>query len=152
KGFLIVRKSQDKVISGDLGKFDRFFETLHQQLTLPVMPKTEVIRQNVFKFLDHYDEDNKNWFFGRKRLTRVVVKRFNTNPAPRNLVLSGNSKVGKTSFVRAGLIPYLDKEKYECIFLRCRGDVDQQVKNELARRFPALAGFDWKTPLSLNGI
>jgi hypothetical protein len=148
KSFLVVRRSQDRVINGDLGKFDQFFESLHRQLSTPATPQRSAVpRQNPFKFLDHYNEENKNWFFGRKKLTKALVKKFNAG-MPHNLVISGKPKVGKTSFVRAGLIPHLNKDQYECIFVPCRAEFDQQIRAEFTRRFPALASLDWKEGLS----
>lgn len=146
KGFLIVRRSQDKVISGDFGKFDLFCETLHQHLTdkTPTVPSKP--RQNIFKFLDHYSEENRNWFFGRKAQVKSLVKKFQTSP-PGTLIISGEPKIGKTSFIRAGMIPYLGSEQYECIYVRCGTNVEEQVRDELKQRFASLDGLDWKQTL-----
>ena len=149
-GNLIVRRSQDRVIKGDLGMFDTFFETLHRQLTTsratPVAGNG-ASRQNLFKFLDHYNEDHRQWFFGRRKQTRMLIKKFNAG-LPRNLVILGKSKVGKTSFVRAGLIPYLNKDQYECIFIRCKADFDEQIRAELLRRFPFRENLSWQEIVS----
>jgi NAD-dependent SIR2 family protein deacetylase len=145
KGFLTARRSQDKVIAGDLfGRFDEFFAALHQELTAEVQEAPPRPRRNLFKFLDHYQEDQKSWFLGRKSLTRRIVKRFESNPPP-VLYLTGKPKVGKTSLIRAGLIPYLDANRYECIYLRCRKDLDVQLRTVLAERFsqPLPADLDW---------
>jgi hypothetical protein len=150
KSFLVARRSKDRVIQGDLGKFDQFFETLHRHLTVSATPAAAaapVARQNPFKFLDHYHEENKEWFFGRKKLTRALVKKFNT-AFPKNLVITGKPKVGKTSFVRAGLIPYLSPDRYECIFVRSKADFDQQVRADFVQRFPSLANLEWTEALS----
>jgi hypothetical protein len=51
------RRSQEKVISGDLGRFDSFVETLHSDSTATTaVIKANEARQNPFKFLDHYRE------------------------------------------------------------------------------------------------
>jgi hypothetical protein len=149
KSYLVVRRSVDRVIKGDLGMFDEFFETLYRHLTAaPTLPAGNgVTRQNPFKFLDHYHEENKGWFFGRKKLTRALLKKFNAG-LPHNLVISGKPKVGKTSFIRAGLVPYLSPDQYECIFIRCKADFDQQIRAEFDQRFPALANLDWKASIS----
>jgi hypothetical protein len=49
------RRSQEKVISGDFGRFDSFVETLHSDSTATTaVIKANEARQNPFKFLDHY--------------------------------------------------------------------------------------------------
>jgi hypothetical protein len=150
KGFLIARRSQDKVIQGELGKFDPFVDALYQQLVAPPAFAALVARQNLFKFLDHYQEDQKSWFVGRRKLMRTLLKRIH-DPATPVLYLSGKPKVGKTSFVRAGLIPYLDPAIYECIYVRCRKatDPEPQLRAELELRFAtSLANLDWPGALS----
>ena len=145
KGFLIARRSQDKVIEGDaFGRFDEFFAALHHELTTEASAVPPRPRRNLFKFLDHYQEDQKDWFLGRKSLTRQVVKRLTSSPPP-VLYLTGKPKTGKTSLIRAGLIPYLDANQYECIYLRCRKDLDTQLRATLAERSPEPVpeGLDW---------
>ncbi len=146
KGLLSRRRSLERVIGGDLGKFDDFVETLHRQLTTPVEASTARTRQNSFKFLDHYQEDQQLWFLGRRKLTRKVLKLFEGVPPPA-LFLSGKPKVGKTSFIRAGLTPYLlkplkprrgkdaNKYEYECVYVRCKQDVEPQLRAALKARF-----------------
>lgn len=130
KGFLIARRSQDKVISGPLGRFDDFFETLHRELTKAPAPQPGRAKQNVFKFLDHYHEDQRPWFMGRRQLTRAVVRQFESGGPPL-LFLHGKEKVGKTSFIRAGLIPYLS-ERYECVYVRCGRELEAQLRGRLS--------------------
>lgn len=143
RGFLVRRRSQDRVISGDVGRFDDFFEQLLGAVTTPVAPTNGRARQNLFKFLDHYQEEHKDWFVGRRKLTRTLVKRFDNDPPP-VLFLHGKPKVGKTSFVRAGLIPYLDPARYECIYVRCKRDVEPNLRAQLGVRLGAdLTGVDW---------
>jgi hypothetical protein len=147
KGFLVARRSQDKVIEGDLGKFDQFITELHRELT--IQPRTEAspARHNLFKFLDYYQNDQTPWFLGRRNLTRQMKKRFEGG-AVRLLYLTGKPKVGKTSFILAGLIPALDAARYECIYLRCTTDVEAQLRAELERRFSqSLADLDWDAVL-----
>ncbi len=123
KGFLIARRSQEKVIAGETGQFDQFVDVLYHELSAPAgTPLVPSARQNLFKFLDSYQEDQKSWFLGRRRLTRKVVMQLKTAP-PAVMYLYGKPKVGKTSFVRAGLIPYLDRDEYEPVYIRCKKDV-----------------------------
>jgi hypothetical protein len=153
KGFLIARRSQDKVVDGDLGKFDSFVDALYHQLSAPPEFAKAAARQNLFKFLDHYQEDQKSWFVGRRRLMRKLLKQIHSATAP-VLYLSGKAKVGKTSFVRAGLIPYIDSEQYECIYIRCRKATgpESQLRAEFERRFAAsFSDLAWPAVLSSIG-
>ena len=148
RGFLVRRRSQDRVISGDAGRFDDFFEKLFQAVTTPVEATNGRVRQNLFKFLDHYQEEHKDWFVGRRRLTRTLVKRLDNDPPP-VLFLHGKPKVGKTSFVRAGLIPYLDPARYECIYVRCKREVDPHLRAQLGTRLGKdFTGVEWPAILA----
>jgi hypothetical protein len=142
KGFLAGRRSKDRVISGDLGRFDDFASALLKELT--VAPQAPVgARKNLFKFLDSYQEDQRSWFHGRRGLTRRLVRSFKTDDFA-TLFLYGKPKVGKTSFVRAGLIPELAKAGYDAVYLRCRLDVEPQLVAELEKKFSlTLAGQTW---------
>lgn len=137
KGFLAGRRSKDRVIGGDLGRFDAFAGALLRELTVaPQVPSSEP-RRNLFKFLDYYQEDQRPWFHGRRSLTRTLLRRFSGNGFS-SMFMYGKAKVGKTSFVRAGLIPYLDPTAHDVIYLRCRKDLEQQLRIELDRRFPGV--------------
>ena len=132
--YLIRRRSKDRVMSGELGRFDTFFRALHSALTIPVKTDVPHQRQNLFKFLDYYQEDHKAWFFGRRRLTRTLVELFDSEP-PRVLFLYGMPKVGKTSFVRAGLIPHLNPDRFEVIYVRGKRDLEPHLRAQLAARY-----------------
>ena len=143
KGILRIRRSQDRVIDGDLGRFDEFFDALYKALISPTKKEDAQARQNPFKFLDHYNESNSPWFLGRRKLTRSLAGRFRANPAAA-LFLYGKAKAGKTSLIKAGFIPALGSDAFDCVYIRCRKDLDVQVMEELERRFPgATTGADW---------
>jgi hypothetical protein len=135
RGILIGRRSKEKVISGDLGRFDDFFTLLQQELAgprepIPAGPKG----QNPFKFMDSYREADKEWFFGRKDLSDTMLRKIETQDA-KVLCVQGLAKIGKTSFIRAGLMAQLDRDKYECIYLSCKREVESQLLRELEKRF-----------------
>jgi hypothetical protein len=57
--------------------------------------------------------------------------------------------VGKTSFIRAGLIPHLDANGSECIYIRCTKDVEVRLRAELGKRFsPEQAALDLDAALA----
>jgi hypothetical protein len=57
----------------------------------------------------------------------------------RAFFIAGPSQVGKTSFVRAGLMPVL---KPEPLYLRCQADLEKWLPAELARRYPSVPAAD----------
>jgi hypothetical protein len=153
KGFLPARKSQEKVIAGDLGKFDAFVTALHGELTAPAVSVSAAGRQNLFKFLDCYSEEHADYFIGRAWVRAKVKKAILEAPAG-ILCLSGNSNVGKTSLVRAGLLPDLRRSGCTPIYVRCRaqGDLEADLRTELARAFSAsFDGLDTAAMLSRAG-
>jgi hypothetical protein len=149
RGILIGRKSKDKVISGDLGKFDDFFSTLHEELAGPREPiQLRPKGQNPFKFMDCYRETDKEWFFGREELTERMRDKVEKQEG-KVLCVLGPAKIGKTSFIRAGLIAQLDADKYECIYLRCQRKIEDQLRRHLERQFSlSLQAGDLDTALS----
>ena len=62
-----------------------------------------------YKGLYYFDESDAEWFFGREVLTETLVDRLNTGlkSGQRFLAVVGASGSGKSSVVRAGLIPAL---------------------------------------------
>jgi len=62
-----------------------------------------------YKGLYYFDEADAEWFFGREELTETLVNHVNTglNSNQRFLAVVGASGSGKSSVVRAGLIPAL---------------------------------------------
>jgi len=62
-----------------------------------------------YKGLYYFDESDAEWFFGREELTETLVNHVNTGLASnqRFLAVVGASGSGKSSVVRAGLIPAL---------------------------------------------
>jgi hypothetical protein len=136
KGFLPARRSQDKVIDGDLGKFDAFMNALHAELTAPAETVAPTARHNLFKFLDCYHEDQTEYFIGRRWLRRKLTAQI-TGGTANVLYLSGKPNVGKTSLLRAGLMADLRAAGYEPAYVRCRANADlaEQLKRELSARF-----------------
>jgi tetratricopeptide (TPR) repeat protein len=65
-----------------------------------------------YRGLDVFDIGHAHLFFGREKLTRDLVAMLGTildSPGPRLLAVVGPSGSGKSSIVRAGLIPVLQK-------------------------------------------
>jgi len=128
---LQARRSRDNVFAGELGKFDRFFEELSKVLLRPANGGKRGL--NPFKYLDGYGRNESEWYFGREDQGKTVLG-YLGDPNVKVVTLYGKKKVGKTSFVRAGVLGRLPEETYAHVYLRCRTNSVQEIVRELARR------------------
>jgi hypothetical protein len=154
KGFLPARRSQDKVIDGDLGRFDTFAKELHTQLSAADEARSgraaRQDKENWFKFLDCYYEGQEAYFIGRRWLRSKLKKQITDGASP-VLCVSGKANVGKTSLVRAGLMGDLRTAGVTPVYIRCRAgmDFDKALCTELARELSTSAdGADTQALLS----
>ena len=150
RGLQRVRRSVDKVIQGEMGKFDPFMNALHQAVTTGSVTsaRSAAPQLNPFKFLDYYREEQGDWLFGRRRAAQELVRRIERCEAPLHCV-TGLPKTGKTSLILAGVIPRLDPNRYRCVHVRCGPNADVQLRGELERRSPRPLGeLDWDAALS----
>jgi SIR2-like domain len=130
RGFLKDRQSDDLAIDA---KFDDFFDELHRELLLAPSAPTAP-RRNPFKFLQSYEANDKDAFKGRDRevedFVAFVAKK------PQVIILAGPAKAGKTSLVRAGIIPSLDAA-YTGVYVRCQPELEKTLRAELWPDRPA---------------
>ncbi len=82
---------------------------------------------NPYKFLDYYNPEDKEIFFGRDREIEIMQQRFYSS---RVMVLHGDSGSGKTSLIRAGLIPVLSPETYTVVYVRTLKSPANEIKQE----------------------
>ena len=143
--FLANRRSQDNEIKMD---FDTFFTALHEALLAPAPAVDEKPRSNPFKFLESYHEEDAASFQERDEEIASFFKYLDRNPPPQVIVITGQSKAGKTSLVRAGLIPRLDEVKYRKVYIRCRPDIETHLPNDLAALGLVPHGLDLPTALA----
>jgi ABC-type uncharacterized transport system fused permease/ATPase subunit len=68
-----------------------------------------------YKFLDYFEPEDADLFFGRDQEIRQLQRKFH---AARLLILHGESGTGKTSLIRAGLLPRLSPESYVPVYVR----------------------------------
>src|SRR5271166_3705748 len=85
--------------------------------------------------LHPFTEENQHYFFGRTAEIREIFLRVRENPLT---VLYGNSGLGKTSLVRAGLIPKLRVERFRPVhllldFSSASPSLTDQVREALAK-------------------
>ena len=81
-----------------------------------------------YKFLDYYNPEDHDIFFGRDKEIRLLQQKFYNS---RLLLLHGESGTGKTSLIRAGLIPRLSPEVYIPVYVRVLKEPLREVKREL---------------------
>ena len=87
--------------------------------------------KNPYKFLDYYNPEDADIFFGRDREIRQLEQKFHQT---RLLILHGESGTGKTSLIRAGLMPRLDPESYIPVYVRVLQEPLNEMKRELRQQ------------------
>ncbi len=101
----------------------KFLQVLEQELLVyrtklykPAKAELKFAYPYPYKFLDHFDSNDAGLFFGREREISVLSTRI---LAHRLMVIFGSSGVGKTSLIKAGLIPELKGLEVFPIYSRC---------------------------------
>lgn len=81
-----------------------------------------------FKFLDSYNKEDKDIFFGREQETYELYDRiFETNL----VLLYGASGTGKTSLINCGLGNQFESTDWHPIFIRRKDNIMESIKEEL---------------------
>lgn len=84
---------------------------------LPEIPKTHDLPESPFLFLRRYERPHAEIFFGRSYYVRALCNRVNDPHADPIILLYGQSGVGKSSLLEAGLYPRLESD-YTVIYAR----------------------------------
>ncbi|MBD3189170.1 MAG: SUMF1/EgtB/PvdO family nonheme iron enzyme, partial [Candidatus Heimdallarchaeota archaeon] len=95
--------------------------------------KKEVIHKHPYKFLDFYDKRDSNLFFGREKDSINLIQRI---LAHKTIILFGKSGVGKTSIIKAGIMPKLEKQNYLPIYTRVEEDPLMSIKKSIYETAP----------------
>ncbi len=83
-----------------------------------------------YKFLDYYTENDQGLFFGREEEIENICSRI---LARRSFLLYGRSGVGKSSILRAGLIPRLQDQGHLTCIIRSFTDPLQHMRRMVRR-------------------
>jgi len=86
-----------------------------------------------YKFLDYYTERDVGLFFGREQEVEAICSQI---VARRSFILHGRSGVGKSSILRAGLMPKLKREGHLVFVIRSFTDPVHQMENALRALLP----------------
>jgi len=126
---LAARDSRGNLVCRQDGSFDAFFAELHERLVrrrrhrrLQQKSQITLLPGGPYRFLEHFDTKHADLFFGRESeveaLCELILRQ-------RLLVLFGPSGVGKTSLLKAGLMPALTEEdapsERQALPIYCRG-------------------------------
>ena len=89
--------------------------------------RQETARRHVspYKFLHYFEPEDADLFFGRDQEIRLLQRKFH---AARLLILHGESGTGKTSLIRAGLLPRLSAESYVPVYVRAIQEPTRAIK------------------------
>lgn len=101
-------------------------EVHEEPVAPPVAPKAVTLRP--YKFLDYYTEHDAAMFFGREPEIDAVCSQI---LARRSFILHGRSGVGKSSMLRAGVMPHLLKHGHLVFAVRSFTDPLSQMKAAL---------------------
>ncbi|MCP4543138.1 MAG: SUMF1/EgtB/PvdO family nonheme iron enzyme, partial [Chloroflexi bacterium] len=86
----------------------------------------EIVGKLPYKFLNYFDPDDRDIFCGREVEAPLVYRMALSYPL---LTLFGQSGVGKTSLLRAGVVPLLLEEGYTYAYVRALGDPLRAIRD-----------------------
>jgi hypothetical protein len=125
RGFLKDRRSDELAVDV---KFDDFFDDLHREL-LVAPPPSAAPKRNPFKFLQSYEASDAESFKGRT--DEITQFQANLAKTPQVIIVVGPAKAGKTSLVRAGIIPSVDATTHAPVYVRCQPELEKTIRAEL---------------------
>lgn len=131
-------------------KFDDFFGELAEALLTPSGGGFKP-RNNPFKFLESYVEEDEDTLMGRRDETAKFLGALDRPTPPQVIVLAGPGRAGKTSLVKAALLPKLDPGKYRAMYVRCDVEIDKSLPGKLISGEPGTAVLDLPTSLRRLG-
>ncbi len=113
---LEARHSSRHLLCREPGSFNEFFAKLHGRLVRQRHGRRRgrrdltVLRGGPYRFLDFFDVEDADFYFGREDDVKAVMEKLRANPLT---VVFGKAAIGKTSLLRAGIMAALKKETEE---------------------------------------
>lgn len=106
------------------------------------------VRKRPYKFLDYYETGDSDIFFGRTLDAAQIAQKALSH---RLMVVFGKSGVGKTSILKAGMMPQLDKHGFSPIYVRTTDDAVKSIKRCVHERLQLTGlGSHWDSKASLR--
>ncbi|MEW6207034.1 MAG: winged helix-turn-helix domain-containing protein [Acidobacteriota bacterium] len=104
-----------------------------------ISPTTDRTAARPYKFLDYFTEADAQLFFGREQEAAMICSQV---LARRSFILHGRSGVGKSSIIRAGVIPRLKADGHLAFALRSFTDPLHQMASALVAQTVGLRSPD----------
>jgi len=120
------------VVETDLEARSNSAGIIRGEATIPQEASAQVVRtvtSRPYKFLDYYTEQDRNLFFGRESEIETISSQI---LARRSFILHGRSGVGKSSILRAGILPRLKEQGHLVFVIRSFTDPLGEMLEELA--------------------
>jgi len=146
---MAARHSSRNLLCREPGRFSEFFGRVYERLrrrttrrSLAGRPELSVLRGGPYKFLEAYDVHDAESFFAREQ---EVEQLYSLVRDHRLATLFGRMATGKTSLVRAGLIPRLKKASQDeadgrqeapwlPVYVRCGAETLRELRHALAEQ------------------
>lgn len=90
---------------------------------------------NPYKLLESYKEPDSQYFFGRNKDIEALLESVYRN---KTIILFGESGVGKTSLLDAGLFPRLKQEGWVIVSTRCLDNPVENIRKEAIQQIERL--------------
>lgn len=123
---------------------------------LPEVPGSYRLPENPFLFLDRYEREHAKLFFGRSLYIRGLYNRITDPKSPPIILLYGQSGVGKSSLLDAGLMPRIE-ESHTVLYIRrvqkkgLIGSLEESLQREFSNIGHLTLGEKWKQVESQTG-
>ncbi len=106
------------------------FPVLHDRMGRSISVPSPI---RPYKFLDYFTEEDRQLFFGREHEIEILRSKI---LAHRSFILHGRSGVGKSSLIRAGVIPALKELGHQTFIIRSFLDPTEQMLESLLPFLP----------------
>lgn len=133
RSYAVKRLTNERVIDGREGNFDEFFPALERALKVAAtgrQPDNVRPERNPFKFLEGLYGEDRELLFGRAETIEEIIG-YVTSGTHRLINIQGRKKTGKSSLLRAGVMPALEEKNYDVVYLRCPSTHDRTVAGML---------------------
>ncbi len=119
---------------------------------LPGIPEHYKLPKSPFLFLEHYRREHAGIFFGRSYYIRELYNRVSAPQSPPLILLYGQSGVGKSSLLDAGLLPRLE-ESHQTVYVSrdAHKGLLGTIKDTLAAYVPGNGGIRQPHDTNLRG-